>query len=335
MTLLSAKATKDAVAQEGGGWWGYWDVVKDAAQSVQEAANVVVEIYKEDLAEFAGAVKDDTEHAVEEAKKSDLVMKASQLTLNDASSFVERLVGGLLEKENEEAAGRKPVPRNRMEAKVVELQKDIATFLTDPEDEEFEAYVQLFDAAKVERVVATALEENPALAASHTKLVPLAVSYEEFWRRYFFREARLREQEERRASLIRKASESAQGVDELDWDMGDVDLTRPAEVTEAEHSPVVHEAKLDEEDDWKDMVVDEMQDASWTPIKKVGEFQTGEDLANVSEEMIVGWGEEQVDTIVIDDSLKSPEMLSVDLNDTPVDQSLDLAGNELDWSGWE
>jgi hypothetical protein len=43
-----------------------------------------------------------------------------------------------------------------------------------------------------------------AVQSNHAKLVPVVVSYQDFWRRYLFRELRLREREQERERLIFK-----------------------------------------------------------------------------------------------------------------------------------
>lgn len=68
------------------------------------------------------------------------------------------------------------------------------------------------------------------LQVNHAKLVPVVVSYDDFWKRYIFRELRLREREEEREQLIRKATVSAAaGEEDMPWeDEDDSDATAAA-----------------------------------------------------------------------------------------------------------
>ncbi len=51
------------------------------------------------------------------------------------------------------------------------------------------------------------LASSSVLTANYGKLVPVVVSYDDFWMRYLFREQRVRDREKERQELILKASE--------------------------------------------------------------------------------------------------------------------------------
>jgi hypothetical protein len=59
------------------------------------------------------------------------------------------------------------------------------------------------------------------LQANFSKLVPVVVSYDDFWKRYLFREMRLREREVERENLILKASLVSAEEEEMPWEDDD------------------------------------------------------------------------------------------------------------------
>lgn len=116
------------------------------------------------------------------------------------------------------------VATSRFEAKLADLQRDIGTYCTNPSEEDVYAeFCKNFKIDSRENQVAALLAANAILQAQHTKLVPVVVSYEDFWKRYLFREIRLREREEERERLILKASVVVAGDDEMPWDDVDED----------------------------------------------------------------------------------------------------------------
>src|SRR6185312_10733738 len=102
-------------------------------------------------------------------------------------------------------------------SKLLELQKDIGTFCTSPtEDKAYEEFSRSFVAAQREKDILALLASSSVLTANYHKFVPVVVSYEEFWKRYFFREMRLREREKERQDLILRASEVALNQQQVD-----------------------------------------------------------------------------------------------------------------------
>jgi len=54
---------------------------------------------------------------------------------------------------------------------------------------------------------------------AHSKLVPVAVSYTDFWERYYYKLHKLNIEEERRAALVKRATNQNVDEEELGWDV--------------------------------------------------------------------------------------------------------------------
>jgi len=100
------------------------------------------------------------------------------------------------------------------------LQTELSTYCTEPTDlEDFATWKQQFKVSNITDDISRVLASNDKIREIHTKLVPVAVSYTDFWERYFYKLNKLNQEEERRAALVKRATTSEQ-VDEenLSWD---------------------------------------------------------------------------------------------------------------------
>ncbi len=183
----------------------------------------MVEVYREDLREFAGNISEDSHLAMEEVKHSDIVEKARAAA--SGSSFLHQIVEAIASTDDDDSRGAsgggQDVRASRLDSKLSELQRDIGTYCTSPPDDKaYTDFCSTFAAAKKEKEILDALASSAVLAANYHKFVPVVVSYEEFWKRYFFREMRLREREKERQDLILRASEVALNQQQIDmsWD---------------------------------------------------------------------------------------------------------------------
>jgi hypothetical protein len=72
------------------------------------------------------------------------------------------------------------------------MQRDSNTFCDEPpESPEYSAFLAGFDVKAKEADIAELLKSNKFMAELHSSLVPVVVTGDEFWRRYFFRYAGL------------------------------------------------------------------------------------------------------------------------------------------------
>jgi len=325
------------VPETDGGWWGsVWN-------SVREATEKVVEVYKEDLAEFAGNISTDTERAVEEVKRSEMLERVRAKSAESAQYLVDNLVDGLADESIEAIKA----PTNRLEQKLLELQSDMGTYCTVPTGDDWSTFE--FVAVDREKEIIALLADSPVLAANYNKIVPTIASYEDFWKRYLYREHKLRERERERQELIQKASEVASSQpQDLTWEDDDFD-----------------DDNDDDDDD------DGTSGLNIDPVTPHGGRNDGASFANNSDSfssvvltpaatetddlLLDGWDDDGGDTnnttinTSNDDalSLATPEILSQisTVTKTPaakesVDESSSSAGlNSVevidDWGGWE
>jgi hypothetical protein len=126
----------------------------------------------------------------------------------------------------------------------VALQNELTTYCTEPvEQEEFLAWKKEFRIQSLTDEISRLWTTNEKIREIHTKLgnkqlqlifyancffghlifqiVPLAVSYADFWERYYFKLHKLNQEEERRAALVKRATNTYQEEEEVGWDMDD------------------------------------------------------------------------------------------------------------------
>ena len=155
------------------------------------------EVYKEDLQEFAGNVSQDAERVMEDVRASELLEKARVTAAEGTNYLVTHLVEGIADDDGDEVA----TPVSRLDSKLAELQKDFGTFCTVPTDDRFETFS--FVAAEHEEAIISLLAGSPVLTSNYNKFVPTVVSYDDFWKRYFFRAQKVREREEQTLQQVR------------------------------------------------------------------------------------------------------------------------------------
>jgi hypothetical protein len=111
----------------------------------------------------------------------------------------------------------------RLEAQVLALRADPATFTEEPEDSEgFARWNSSFSVEETREQIEGVLRESPGLESFVERLVPSVVDYETFWSRYFFAVDKLRQAEDVRTKLVSRAM-SKEEDEELSWDVDDDD----------------------------------------------------------------------------------------------------------------
>jgi hypothetical protein len=80
------------------------------------------------------------------------------------------------------------ISQHDLGAQVSAMQRNSATYCDEPEDKEaFANFVENYDAdarrVQAEKIIST----TPFMSELHSRLVPLVISDETFWRRYFYR----------------------------------------------------------------------------------------------------------------------------------------------------
>lgn len=95
-------------------------------------------------------------------------------------------------------------------ARLYSLQADPATYCNEPDGppELFDNWLSSFSLEEKKGEISELLVNSPSIRALYTKMVPAAVTYSEFWQRYFYRVFQLDQDEARRVALKQRAEQS-------------------------------------------------------------------------------------------------------------------------------
>ncbi|XP_062108484.1 protein DOS2-like [Humulus lupulus] len=113
-------------------------------------------------------------------------------------------------------------PYSRLEAQVRSIQSNIGTYLEEPED--LESYEEwklglLFDEKREE--IDNLINENDEIGVIYRTIVPEKIESEIFWLRYFYRVHKLKEIDDARVKLVKRAISGEE--EDLSWDFDDDD----------------------------------------------------------------------------------------------------------------
>ncbi|ESW19812.1 hypothetical protein PHAVU_006G157500 [Phaseolus vulgaris] len=111
----------------------------------------------------------------------------------------------------------------RFDTLVRALQCDVNTYLEEPEDlDKFDDWKLGFELDKKEEEIGDLFEENGIVEEIYEKVVPSRTDHESFWSRYFYRLHKLKQAEDARAKLVKRAI-SGNEEEDLSWDFDDDD----------------------------------------------------------------------------------------------------------------
>jgi len=208
--------TEPQPAPSGNNWWSFTtSLIDKTLDKVKQQSESLISIYKEDLQEFSQTIQNDTKEVIKK-----LPQEQEKLGLTNLFGFGSKQEGK-----------HPPVIADRQKTRLLALQSELSTYCTDPADlEEFQAWKNNFQISAHTEEISTLLSSNEKIREIHTKVVPVAVTYKDFWERYFFKLHKLNQEEERRAALVKKASSTGAEEEEVGWDIEDEEIqTHPEE----------------------------------------------------------------------------------------------------------
>jgi hypothetical protein len=188
--------------------------------SLTEQGSKLVEVYANDLTEFATTIKSEASQLIQP------VMSAvgSKATIeNDGLHSIHKKRGQILKQET-------------WEQRLIDLQKDVNTYIVEvpklskndanntnnleEEDIFTKQFYEKWDLESKTSEISKLLEENEIVRNKHEELVPVQVKYEDFWIRYYYRIERFLQEEEKRKKLqtLAKEGEELEGWDDEDED---------------------------------------------------------------------------------------------------------------------
>ncbi|CAK9310017.1 unnamed protein product [Citrullus colocynthis] len=214
------------------GAWSFGGLIK----TLTAKSESVIETYRRDLQEFGSGLKKEIEvaqgsletvgYAFDEfgssvlkgtaqiiAQGKDAILAIDQESDSDSSSNQNL--------SNQRSSNSKPY--SRFDAQVRSLQGDTGTYCEEPEDlGDYEKWKSQFVLNDKSEEIENLIEENGAIDNIHKKVVPNVVDNETFWFRYFYKVHKLKQAENVRANLVKRAI-AREEEEDLSWDVDDDD----------------------------------------------------------------------------------------------------------------
>ena len=105
--------------------------------------------------------------------------------------------------ESKDASGKRVIHTTRFDAQLHVIHTSLDSFTKDPVSEEYEPWTNTFNVESKTGDITQDLENFTELRASMEKLVPDAVTYGNFWKRYYFLRHSIETAEARRRDLLK------------------------------------------------------------------------------------------------------------------------------------
>ncbi|KAK6526911.1 hypothetical protein TWF281_010107 [Arthrobotrys megalospora] len=160
---------------------------------------------------------------------------------------------------------KRPIHTTRLDAQLHLLHTNLDNFKSDPRSPKYAAeWAAGFSAEKKTEQIAKDLEAYPELRSSMEKLVPGEISYEEFWKRYYFLRGELDAEEQKRKELLKVA---AKEEEEVGWEE-DSDEEEDDEEEDDDEEDDEDDDDEDDESEEEETKKPEVAAAAGTPIPK-------------------------------------------------------------------
>jgi len=209
------------------------DVWVDSAKKKIEETN---EFMRRDMGEFAQAVKQDASKIVNStAEQLNINLnledagEKTRIVTSQIGSFINKVVEKVApqgpddDEENLLVGTRKGVKTlDAYQAKIFHLQTNPETYLTGADDEEeYKKFCENFSIDENKEELSGIMLDFKEVRSIYTKLVPDAVTHEDFWMRYFYKKSLIQKAEERRALLAERVDKLNNSTQDLTWDVSD------------------------------------------------------------------------------------------------------------------
>ncbi|XVE77736.1 hypothetical protein DITRI_Ditri13aG0086400 [Diplodiscus trichospermus] len=214
--------------------WSFGGLMKTIATRSES----VIETYRRDIQEFGSGLKKEIEvaqgslenvgHAIDEFGNT--VLKGTAQIINqgkDAILTADNESDSSSSESNSKsfsAQGSLDSKRySRFDAQVRAIQGDINTYSEEPEDlGDYKKWKSWFDLEENKEEIERLIEENGEIGNLYKRVVGVSngVDHETFWCRYFYRVFKLKQAEDVRVKLVKRAI-SKEEEEELSWDVDD------------------------------------------------------------------------------------------------------------------
>ncbi|KAK4763963.1 hypothetical protein SAY87_013401 [Trapa incisa] len=211
--------------------WDFGGLIK----TLTSKSESVIDTYRRDLQEFGYGLKKEMEvaqgslgtvgHAIDEFS-SQVLKGTAQIISHGKEAILSadlRSEGSPRGSAKSSDGGDQTFQRySRFNAQVRAIQGDAGTYCDDPEDlDDFVEWKWRFDLKEQGEEMRALSEENDVVRSIYERVVPGTVDHDTFWYRYFYRMHKLKQAENLRASLVRRAISSED--EELSWEVDDDD----------------------------------------------------------------------------------------------------------------
>ncbi|KAH7517173.1 hypothetical protein FEM48_Zijuj09G0034300 [Ziziphus jujuba var. spinosa] len=281
----------------GVGGWSFGGLIKTLATRSES----VIETYRRDLKEFGSGLKKEIEvaqgsletvsHKIDEIGTN--VIKGTAQIISQGKDAI--LVDGHESDSSDTSNSQYNSTQqslnskrySRFDAQVRAIQGDTSTYCEEPEDlDDYNKFKLGFVLDEKSEEIDGLLEENTSMRSIYEKVVPDTVDRQTFWCRYFFRVHKLKQAEDLRAKLVKRAISREEEEEELSWDVDDED-----DDDEGNVAPKLVTAKSRELGSEDDSKVAKNVESSSSNVEKVG--SVGED-ANVDSKRVSSANTEKI-----------------------------------------
>ncbi|CAN6876722.1 hypothetical protein Bca4012_069626 [Brassica carinata] len=221
--------------EDDGGGWSFGGLMK----TIADRSESVIETYRRDLEEFGTGLKKEIEvaqgslgtvgHAIDELGST--VIKGTAEIIAHGKEAI--LAAGDNESDssdnNNSGSNRRDSfsskPYSRFDAQVRAVQGDVSTYSEEPEEDsdEYKKWESEFSLEEKGEEMEMLLEGNGEMRGVYKRVVPGVVDHETFWFRYFYKVYKLKQAEDLRANLVKRAA--LDDEEELSWDIDDEEET--------------------------------------------------------------------------------------------------------------
>ncbi|XP_050203624.1 uncharacterized protein LOC126653734 [Mercurialis annua] len=211
--------------------WSFGGLMK----TLTTKSESVIEIYRRDLKEFGSGLKKEIEtahgsletvsHAIDEIGTSVIkstsqiisqgkdVILASDDHESDSSDHINS-------RSNFSQSGLNSKPYSRFDAQLRLIQDDLSTYCDDPEDlDDYNQWKLGFVLEEKRGEFQSLIEQNGVIESVYKRIVPNIVDEENFWSRYCYKVFKLKQAEDMRATLVKRAISAEE--EDLSWDVDD------------------------------------------------------------------------------------------------------------------
>ncbi|KAK3193904.1 hypothetical protein Dsin_025214 [Dipteronia sinensis] len=214
------------------GGWSFGGLIK----TISAKSETVIETYRRDLQEFGSGLKKELEVAQGSlGTVSTAIDGIGSSVLKGTAQIISQGKEAILAIDHESDSSDSNLYSNnnnlnnsaqqkkysRFDAQVSAIQGEVNTYCEEVDDlDDFKKWKSGFSLDDLSEEIESLFDENGAMESIYQRVVPNSVDHETFWCRYFYRVFKLKQAEDLRANLVKRAI-SREEDEDLSWDVDD------------------------------------------------------------------------------------------------------------------